>query len=101
MKSIIEGVRMKSLLYSSEKGKIVYKNKLRVYESIEELDTHLNTFTEKLSKRSSDALTSLKKMFWEGTDHWEQLLEERAENSGRLVLSKSTKKIMEEFKTGK
>jgi methylglutaconyl-CoA hydratase len=25
-------------------------------------------------------------MFWQGTDHWEQLLPERAAISGRLVL---------------
>jgi methylglutaconyl-CoA hydratase len=28
----------------------------------------------------------MKKMFWQGTDHWEQLLPERAVISGRLVL---------------
>ena len=69
-----------------------------VFESIEELDLEINKFAIKLSERSTEALTSLKKVFWEGTDHWDKLLEERAENSGRLVLSDFTKKFIAEFK---
>ena len=69
-----------------------------VFESIEELDLEINKFTANLSERSSEALTSLKKVFWEGTDHWDKLLEERAENSGRLVLSDYTKNFIAEFK---
>jgi len=69
-----------------------------VFESIEELDSEIDKFSKKLSERSSEALTSLKQIFWEGTDHWDKLLEERAENSGRLVLSDYTKKFIAEFK---
>ncbi len=69
-----------------------------VFEGIEELDLEINKFASKLSERSSEALTSLKKVFWEGTDHWDKLLEERAENSGRLVLSNYTKEFIADFK---
>ena len=69
-----------------------------VFDSIEELDFQINKFAASLSEKSLEALTSLKKIFWEGTDHWDQLLEERAENSGRLVLSDFTKKFIADFK---
>ena len=70
-----------------------------VYNSFDELDENIEKFTNQLSERSLDALTSLKKVFWEGTDHWDELLEERAENSGRLALSDFTKKFIEDFKS--
>ncbi len=69
-----------------------------VYETIEELDKQVNEFVKTLSKRSPEALANLKKVFWEGTEHWDKLLEERAENSGRLVLSDFTKKFITDFK---
>jgi len=69
-----------------------------VYETIEELDEQVNEFVKTLSKRSPEALANLKKVFWEGTEHWDKLLEERAENSGRLVLSDFTKKFITDFK---
>ena len=72
-----------------------------VLESVEELDFNIAKFVESLSTRSPEALTSLKKVFWEGTDHWDELLEERAEHSGRLVLSDFTKKFIKDFKSKK
>jgi methylglutaconyl-CoA hydratase len=39
----------------------------------------------------------LKKCFWEGTEDWDEKLMERAEMSGRLVISEFTKKYMKEF----
>ena len=69
-----------------------------IYETIEELDEQINDFVKTLSNRSPQALTKLKKVFWEGTEHWDKLLEERAENSGRLVLSDYTKKFIADFK---
>ncbi len=68
-----------------------------VYETIEELDKHINNFIKILSERSPDALTNLKKIFWEGTEHWDVLLEQRAENSGRLVLSDYTRNFIKDF----
>lgn len=70
-----------------------------VFESIDELEEKLNEFTKQLSERSLEALSQLKKIFWEGTEHWDDLLEERAENSGRLVLSDFTKKFIKDFKS--
>ena len=72
-----------------------------IFSTVEELDENVNNFSVKLSERSLEALTSLKKVFWEGTDHWDKLLEERAENSGRLVLSEYTRKFIVNFKSKK
>ena len=44
----------------------------------------------------SDA--ELKRTFWAGTDHWAELLPERARMSGKLVLSDYTKKAIEAFR---
>ena len=69
-----------------------------VYHTTSELDSSLLKFVKELSERSSDALFKLKKIFWEGTDNWDELLEERAEYSGKLVLSDHTKNFIQEFK---
>ena len=42
----------------------------------------------------------LKKVMWQGTEHWDSLLLERAEMSGKLVLSDFTKNAIQKFKTG-
>ena len=39
----------------------------------------------------------MKKVFWENTNHWNQLLAERAAISGELVLSDFTKKALAKF----
>jgi len=44
-----------------------------------------------------EALSQLKKVFWEGTDHWGELLEKRAEMSGDLVLGEHAKKAIKSF----
>jgi methylglutaconyl-CoA hydratase len=43
-------------------------------------------------------MKEMKKTFWKGTEHWDELLKERAAISGKLVLSEFTKKAIEKFK---
>lgn len=69
-----------------------------VFDSIEELDTHLEKFAISLASYNREALMEMKKVFWEGTAHWDTLLYERAAISGRLVLSDFTKEALEKFK---
>ena len=69
-----------------------------VYESIEELDTTVDAFAKHLCTYNPEAMTEMKKIFWKGTDDWDQLLADRAAISGRLVLSDFTKKTLEKFK---
>jgi methylglutaconyl-CoA hydratase len=43
-------------------------------------------------------MAMLKKVFWQGTDNWDELLAERAGMSGRLVLSEFTVNAINAFK---
>ncbi len=69
-----------------------------VFDSVTDLNKKLKIFVKQLSERSSEALSLLKQIYWEGTNHWDELLEQRAENSGKLVLSDFTKKFIKDFK---
>lgn len=55
------------------------------------MDEAVQALAVKLASYNPEAVTAMKKALWEGTDHWPSLLEERAEMSGTLVLSKFTK----------
>lgn len=69
-----------------------------VYESTEELDAAVKTTAEHLCTYNTEAMAEMKKVFWKGTDHWDELLAERAQTSGRLVLSDFTKEKLKGFK---
>ena len=43
-------------------------------------------------------MTNLKRILWEGTEHWDTLLAERAAISGKLVLSEFTRNAIAAFK---
>ncbi|MBX7145284.1 MAG: enoyl-CoA hydratase/isomerase family protein [Oligoflexia bacterium] len=58
-----------------------------VLPSVQELDAAVNTFATKLAASSVDAMSTLKKVLWEGTENWETLLPQRAALSGTLVLT--------------
>lgn len=69
-----------------------------VYESIEEMDAAVEAFAKHLCTYNPEAMLEMKKIFWRGTDDWDNLLAERAAISGRLVLSDFTKRTLEKFK---
>ena len=69
-----------------------------VHESIEEMDNAVQAFAEHLCTYNQEAMIEMKKVFWRGTDDWDQLLAERATISGRLVLSDFTKETLKKFK---
>ena len=52
-----------------------------------------------LSQSNPEAMKELKKIFWKGTEDWDDLLRERAAISGRLILSKYSKDYIEKFKS--
>ena len=68
------------------------------FETTEELDAALVDFCSQLASYNPEALFEMKGVLWEGTDHWETLLTERAAISGRLVLSDFTKNALKQFK---
>lgn len=69
-----------------------------VFETNDALDEAVFDLAEKLCRYNPDALEAMKRVIWEGTDHWDALLSERAKISGRLVLSDFTKKTLNRFK---
>jgi methylglutaconyl-CoA hydratase len=62
------------------------------------LDEGVNRLVTQLLNSSQEALRALKTVFWSGTDHWDQLLIERAAISGKLILSEASRKAIESFK---
>lgn len=70
----------------------------KVADTHEELDDMVNALAHSLAESSPEAMKKLKKMLWAGTNHWDSLLEQRAEISGELVLSDYTKNFIAEFK---
>jgi methylglutaconyl-CoA hydratase len=69
-----------------------------MYNTTEELDDAVNRLADKLAHSNPEAMAMLKKVFWQGTDHWDKLLPERAAMSGKLVLSQFTRDAIEKFK---
>lgn len=69
-----------------------------VYDTAEAMDEAIDTLANRLCQSNPEAMRQLKKIFWQGTEHWDQLLAERAEISGQLVLSDFTKQAIVKFK---
>ena len=69
-----------------------------VSPTIAEMDSEITRFLEKLASRSSDALALIKKVSWEGTEHFEKLMPERILMSASLLLEDSTKANIEKIK---
>jgi methylglutaconyl-CoA hydratase len=70
-----------------------------VFDSVEEMDVEVEKLASTLSKSNPEAMEGLKKVIWQGSEHWDELLMERAVSSGTLVLSDFTKNAIEKFKT--
>ena len=70
----------------------------KVFAATSELDVEVTAFANKLSSYNPEALFEMKKVLWEGTENWDTLLYERAEISGKLVLSDFSRKALNQFK---
>ena len=90
----LDATSWKNAYWAKEKG--LYA---RVFETQNELDKEVEILSEKLASYNPEALAEMKRALWIGTEHWEELLIERAETSGKLVLSDFTKKALEKFKS--
>jgi methylglutaconyl-CoA hydratase len=69
-----------------------------MHENIENMDESVYRLANTLAHSNPQAMAEMKKVFWRGTENWDELLKERAAISGRLVLSEFTKKAIERFK---
>ena len=69
----------------------------RMCDNVQALDQVLGTLAHKLAAFNPEAITQLKSALWHDTDSWDQLLEERAAMSGKLVLSDFTRNAIAAF----
>lgn len=70
----------------------------QVFDSVKAMDSSLADLCKDLSAYNIEAMRNLKAVLWEGTEHWDDLLIERAAMSGRLVLSPETKSQLAPYK---
>ncbi len=89
----INSSEWKPASWAREKG--IYSD---IYPTVADLDAAIETLVQRLLLSNPEAMQMLKKVFWEGTDHWDTLLDERAAMSGKLVLSDFTRKAIARFK---
>ena len=69
-----------------------------LHTSEEAMDEAIRRLTDTLMHSNPKAMEELKKIFWKGTEHWDQLLLERAAISGKLVVSEFTREAIQKFK---
>lgn len=69
-----------------------------VYDDAEAMDEAIDHYLKEMSQYNPEALKEMKRVLWKGTEHWDDLLEDRAALSGRLVLSEFTKQALNKFK---
>ncbi len=70
----------------------------KVFDAMGELDSELDFFAQQLASYNPQALADWKRVLWQGTDHWQELLTERAAITGKLVLSEFTKKALSKYR---
>jgi methylglutaconyl-CoA hydratase len=58
------------------------------------LDAEIAARAKVLAASNPEAMSRLKKIFWAGTEGWDELLKSRAADSGKLVLSDFTRKAI-------
>ncbi len=68
-----------------------------VHSNNEAMDEAIRRLADTLVHSNPVAMAELKKVFWKGTEHWDQLLLERAAISGKLALSKFTREAIQKF----
>ena len=88
----LDATSWKNAYWAKEKG--LYA---KVFETIKELDDEVELFAQKLASYNPQALSQMKKVMWQNTNHWDALLSERAKISGELVLSEFTKNALAKF----
>lgn len=89
----INATEWQSAQWAKEKGMYA-----EIFKTLQEMDNAVQILAKKLSESNPEAMMLLKKAMWQGADHWDKLLIERAEMSGKLVLSDFTKNAINKFK---
>jgi methylglutaconyl-CoA hydratase len=90
----INATEWQTAQWAQEKGMYA-----QVFSSVQELEQEIKRLSLTLAASNPEAMAELKKVFWKGTENWDTLLIERAEISGRLVISDFTVKAINKFKS--
>ena len=90
----IDARRWKSAQWAANQG--LYAE---VFDTALELDEAVDRLAGELAASNPEAMAQMTRVLWEGTEHWEKLLTERAAISGELVLSDFTRKAIAAFKS--
>ncbi|WP_118950571.1 enoyl-CoA hydratase/isomerase family protein [Taibaiella helva] len=69
-----------------------------IHADIPSVNEAVAALATKLAHSNPEAMTQLKKIFWEGTENWDELLTKRAAISGKLVLSEFSHNAIHSFK---
>ncbi|HEV3413035.1 MAG TPA: enoyl-CoA hydratase/isomerase family protein [Puia sp.] len=69
-----------------------------LHSQVTEMDESIDRLARTLAHSSPEATALLKATFWKGTEHWDQLLIERAMISGRLILSETSRNALHNFR---
>ena len=89
----INATAWQSAQWAREKGMFA-----TLCDSLDDLDQTINELSLQLSQANMETTRELKNIFWEGTEHWEQLLHERAEIVSKLALNPQVKKNIQRIK---
>jgi enoyl-CoA hydratase/carnithine racemase len=68
------------------------------HTTVQNMDESVYRLASSLSHFNPDAVKEMKRIFWKGTENWDELLAERAAISGKLVLSEFTKNAISKLK---
>ena len=91
----INSTEWKTANWAKEKGLFA-----DVYKTVDEMDSAIQDLAQKLASSNPESMRGLKEIMWDKADHWDELLMERAEISGKRVLSDYTQKILAKLKQG-
>lgn len=71
-----------------------------LHNDIAGMDDSISRLSTTLSHYSPEAMKNIKNIFWKDTEHWDTLLKERAQTSGKLILSEYSRNYIAQFKSG-
>lgn len=69
-----------------------------LHSDIGGMEDSIDRLANHLAQSNPESIRELKKVFWKGCEHWDEMLVERAAISGRLVLSDHTKNAIQKFR---
>ncbi len=71
----------------------------RIFDDVAEMDAAINALAGTLAASNPAAMIAMKRVFWTGTESWDELLADRGRISGTLVLSEFTRSAIAKFKS--